>query len=187
MQDDSKTYEQIMSNNEKEKESFKKQIAKCEQELKKIVEDIKVMKSHIPDAMTGSYPLSVEIISDTIKMFEDNQKEKESELKNLNLQYENMQVRSDDLNDVYKMIPTWTGVFNNADKQTKRVLINKIVEKIIITNEKITIKFKVNLDSFTNNDDESRNTIHNSTTSYTAIRGCKSIIFDDINIDMSKV
>lgn len=187
LQDDSKTYEQIMSNNEKEKESFKKQIAKCEQELKKIVEDIKVMKSHIPDAMTGSYPLSVEIISDTIKMFEDNQKEKESELKNLNLQYENMQVSSDDLNDVYKMIPTWTEVFNNADKQTKRVLINKIVEKIIITNEKITIKFKVNLDSFTNNDDESRNTIHNSTTSYTAIRGCKSIIFDDINIDMSKV
>ena len=61
-------------------------------------------------------------------------------------QYESMQVNDKDWDELCKSIPTWVDVFNNADKQTKRVLINKLVDKIIITNEKITVKFKINLE-----------------------------------------
>ena len=78
LQDKNDTIKQIINNNEKEVLNVKKSIARCEQEIKKIIEDISIMKSHIPEAMTGSYALSVEVISDTIKMFENNKKEKEA-------------------------------------------------------------------------------------------------------------
>ena len=184
LQNNDETYKRILEKNEKEKESVKKQISKCKQELDKIIGDITVMKSHIPDAMTGNYPLNVEIIADTIKTFETNKKAKEDELKELSLQYDNMQITNTDLNDIYDMIPTWADVFNNADKQTKRVLVNKLVEKIIVTKEKITIKFKINIGNVasSNTQDQYRMNIHNSTIQCIDIRGYKNIIFDDINI-----
>ena len=174
LQDNNEVYQQIIKNNEKERNIVKKNINKCEQELNKIKEDISIMKSHIPEAMSGNYPLSIEVIADTIKMFENNYEEKENELKELNLQYENMEINNKDIEDVYRIIPTWKDIFNNADKQTKRVLVNKIVDKVIITKERITIKFKINLDGFIsgniveeklNKDDDSepRINIHNMT------------------------
>lgn len=187
LQNNSETYKQIISNNEKEKEKVKKKINQCEQELNKIRVDINVMKSHIPDAMTGNYPLSVELIADTIKTFEVKQSEKENEIKELHIQYDNMQVDNKDLDDVYKLLPAWTDVFNSADKETKRVLVNKIVDKIIVTNEKITIKFKVHLDYIVNSENKPRMNDNNSTIPYRLIRDYRSIIFDDIFINMDSV
>ena len=195
LQDNNKVYQQIIKNNEKERNIVKKNINKCEQELNKIKEDISIMKSHIPEAMSGNYPLSIEVIADTIKMFENNYEEKENELKELNLQYENMEINNKDIEDVYRIIPTWKDIFNNADKQTKRVLVNKIVDKVIITKERITIKFKINLDGFISgniveeklnkdDDNEPRINIHNMTIPCSLIHDYKNIIFNDIDINL---
>ena len=181
LQDNDEIYKQIMENNKKEKDLFKNKIRKLEQELDKINKDIDVMKSHIPDAMSGNYPLSVEIIADTIKTFEKNKKEKENELQELNFQYENMKIDNSDIDKIYEMIPTWSEVFDKADKETKRVLINKIVDKILITKEKITIKFKIRIDCDKN---EQRINSNNDTILLPLIRGYKNIIFDDIVIEM---
>lgn len=166
LQNDSKIYEQILKNNNAEKDQVKKLIIKCENELKKIYDDIDVMKSHIPDAMTGSYPLSLETLSDTIKMFEERQKEKENELKQYKQKYENMQLDCQDIEDVYNLIPTWKDIFENADKKTKRVLVNKIVDKVIITKSNITIKFKINLDDVSGNSSERRIRYNDDTIQY---------------------
>jgi hypothetical protein len=128
--------------------------------------------------MTGNYPLSVEIIADTIKTFEENKKLKEIELREMNLQYNNMQIENKDFDDIYKMIPTWEKVFNDTDKATKRVLINKIVDKIIITKENITIKFKINLEECI----QPRISEHHDTTKHILIRGYKNIILNDFVI-----
>ena len=56
-----------------------------------------------------------------------------------------MEIKLTDWDSVYKMLPTWKEVFESADKETKRVLINKIVDKVIITKEEIRIKFKINI------------------------------------------
>ena len=137
LQDNNSTYQQIINNNKKEKYTIKQQIKKVKQELEKIQNDISVMKEHIPEAMTGNYPLSLEILADTIKTFENNQKEKEKEILELNTRYKNVEISNKDFDEFQKLIPSWEKIFNEVDKQTKRVLINKIVDKIIITNEKI--------------------------------------------------
>lgn len=148
LQNDSKMYEQVIENNRKEREQVHSQILKCEQELKKIKDDIELMKSHLPEAIEGTYPVSLKNMEDAIEIFNKKQSAKESELEDIKAQYDHMQIDSKDLDELYDMIPTWTEIFEKADKETKRVLINKIVDKVIIKKDKITIKFKINLDDF---------------------------------------
>ena len=103
------------------------------------------MKSHIPDAMLGNYPLSVEVIADTIKQFEEKEKIQKQKIQELEQQYEEMEIEEQDWDEVCKIIPSWIEVFNDADKKTKRVLINKLVDKVIVKKDEITVKFKINL------------------------------------------
>ena len=44
--------------------------------------------------------------------------------------------------------PTWQQVFQNADAETQRVLVNKLVDRIDVTDEQIVIRFKLNLNDF---------------------------------------
>lgn len=146
LQDNSNVYEQILANNQREKQILEKRINKTKEERKKTEEGIRIMKSHIPEAMTGTYPLSVEVIADSIKQFEEKKEIQTHEIEMLEKQYENMEIKMTDWDCVYQMLPTWKEVFESADRETKRVLINKIVEKIIVTEEEIRIKFKINVD-----------------------------------------
>ena len=45
-------------------------------------------------------------------------------------------------------LPTWKQVFEEADCHTQRVLVNKLIERIDITQEQIVIRFKINLNDF---------------------------------------
>lgn len=185
LQDDSAVFQQIVDNNKKEKETIKQKIDKIKQEIKKNVNGIEIMKSHLPEAMTGEYPLSVDIIADTIKKFEKEQKEKEKEMKELSAQYENMEVYHEDWQKIYDMIPTWEAVFLNADKETKRVLINRLVDKILITNEQIVVKFKINID-YPRQSEQPRMTANNEVELYTKIHGYRNIIFNDMIITINR-
>ena len=80
-------------------------------------------------------------------------------------------------------ISTVSNVFNNADKQTKRVLINKLVDKIIITNEKITVKFKINLEY--PQQLQPRMSDYDMVQKHTLIRGYRNIILNDLTIDLN--
>ena len=53
-----------------------------------------------------------------------------------------------DWKDVRKNIPTWQDIFMNADTATKRVLVNKLIERIDVKKEIIIIRFKINLNNF---------------------------------------
>lgn len=176
LQDNSNVYEQILDNNQKEKQAIGKRINKEKEELKKTVDGINIMKSHLPEAMIGTYPLSVEIIADTIRQFEEKKEKQEHEIKLLEEQYENMEIKLTDWDSVYKMLPTWKEVFESADKETKRVLINKIVDKVIITKEEIRIKFKINIS-------EPRIREYKDTIPCNLIQHYKNIIFNDLIIN----
>ena len=59
-----------------------------------------------------------------------------------------MAVSLSEREDIRNKIPSWQEVFLNADSQTKRVLINKLVERIDFKKDEIKIRFKINLEDF---------------------------------------
>ena len=106
------------------------------------------MESKIPDAITGEYPLSLEELMSVINEQKEaahhqrdiiTEKESESQEDSISL---------DDWKELRSEIPTWQDVFLNADVTTKRVLVNKLIERINVKKDEVVIRFKINLDDF---------------------------------------
>ena len=68
-------------------------------------------------------------------------KEKEINLRNAT-------VTLNEWEDLRQKIPTWQEIFLNADSQTKRVLVNRLIERIDVKKDEVVIRFKINLNDF---------------------------------------
>lgn len=139
---------EIEANQAKEKKAIESEIKKLNKELDKITHGIEVMQSHIPEAMTGDYHFSVEELANAIHT----QQEKEQAQKQLIREKEQMlketSVSNNEWEELKIKLPTWKQVFEEADCHTQRVLVNKLIERIDITQEQIVIRFKINLNDF---------------------------------------
>ncbi len=148
LQGNENIFDEIEKNQNKEKRVIEDELKKQMQILKKIQGDIDVMESHIADAMTGTFALSLDELAKAIRK----QKEKESIqldlIKEVELKMKNMKVSTNEWLGIREKLPTWKEVFLNADVATKRVLINKVIERVDISKEQIVVKFKINLDEF---------------------------------------
>lgn len=148
LQENEDVFQQIEDNKNREVVLKKGELKKEKQELEKIQNKISVMEGHIPDAMTGEYPLNLKELMDIIRKHKDQMQQqqkvvsqKESELKSIN-------VSSRDWEQLRKEIPSWQEVFLNSDTATKRVLVNKLIKRIEVKKDEIKVEFKINLNDF---------------------------------------
>ena len=106
------------------------------------------MESNIPEAMTGEYPLSLEELVSLIKKQKELFQKQQETVGEKELAIKNVAVTLNDWEDIRKKIPTWQEVFLNADPQTKRVLVNRLIERIDVKKDEIVVRFKINLNDF---------------------------------------
>lgn len=128
---------------EKEKQSMIIQIKSEQQTLNKINKDIEIMESHIPEAMSGTYPIDFDYLMSLIKKKQSQKKEQEELINQRQQEIDNMKLSNDEWNSLKKDMRNWGDVFLNADNASKRVMINKIIQRIDVTNENIKIVFKI--------------------------------------------
>ena len=146
--EDEKTFSAIEKNQSKEKLFKEKELKKEKQELEKIVKKIEVMENNIPDAMMGEYPLSLEDLVRLIDKQKESLRQQQEIVKEKELALKATKVTMDEWEDLCQKIPTWQDVFLNADAATKRVLVNRLIERIDIKKDEVVIRFKINLDDF---------------------------------------
>lgn len=148
LQESGDVMEEIEANQAKEGKNIEAEIKKLKKELERVTQGIETMQSHIPEAMTGTYPLSVEEIAEAIHKYRD----KEDLQKRLIAEKEEAIKKDSQGRDGWKELkerfPTWRQVFEGADSHTQRVLVNKLIERIDITEEQIVIRFRIDLDGF---------------------------------------
>lgn len=141
-------FEEISENHNKEKQRKERDLAMEQKKLEKIRHGIHVMEEHIPDAMTGEYPLTLEDLVRYINTQKDKEQEQITVVQQKETDLQNTAVTSKDWDDIKGNIPTWRDLFLHADTPTKRVLVNKLIERIEITKEQIVVRFKISLDDF---------------------------------------
>jgi len=148
LQDNANAFKEIKEINAEKRKAKEEEIRKDRHELDKIQAGIDIMEEKLPLAMTGDYVLTLEELASAIRKqkeklynYEKMIEEKEEQLKQIGIGY-------DEWKELEKNIPTWNEIFYSADVPTKRVLVNKLVEKISITNDEILITFKISLDDF---------------------------------------
>lgn len=139
---------EIEANQTKEKRTIENEVRKLYNELKKITHGIEVMQSHIPEAMTGDYPLSVEEIANALHSQQEKQQAQKQLIREKEQMLKETAVSNSEWEELKTKLPTWKQVFEEADCHTQRVLVNKLIERIDITQEQIVIRFKINLNDF---------------------------------------
>lgn len=148
LQENEDIFEQIEANQNGEKKILKISVTKEKKELAKIQQKIDVMESNVPNAMLGEYPLSLEDLVAIINKHKLQLKEQQEVVKQKEANLQNVAVNVRDWEELKEQFPTWHDVFLNADTPTKKVLINKLVERIDIKKTKIIVRFKINLNDF---------------------------------------
>lgn len=148
LQENEDVFTQIEENQNQQKAVKQSELDKEQSELENIQSKIAVMESNIPNAMTGDYPLSLEELAGIIRKHKELEKKHRRIVEEKKAELDAMKVSMDDWENIRTRIPTWQDVFWNADTTTKRVLVNKLIERIDITKDNINIRFKINLNDF---------------------------------------
>ena len=148
LQENEDVFAQIEANQNQQKVIKQAELDKEQRELENIRSKIAVMESNIPNAMTGEYPLSLEELAGIIRKHRELEKKQKKLVEAKKAELDAMKVSMDDWENIRTKIPTWQDVFWNADTTTKRVLVNKLIERIDITKDNINIRFKINLNDF---------------------------------------
>lgn len=148
LQENENVFQEIEVNKQAEKRRMNSELDKDRQELAKIQKKIDVMEENIPQAMTGEYPLSLEDLVRLIDKQKDMYRKQQEIIKQKEKKMENMDVSITEWDYLKKQIPTWQQVFLEADAHTKRVLVDKLIERIDVKEEQITIRFRIRLENF---------------------------------------
>lgn len=141
-------FHEITENHNKEKQRKEQDLALEQKKLEKIRHDISVLEEHIPDAMTGEYDISLKELMDNIRKQKSKEQEQNAVVQQKKIDLQNSTVTSKDWEEVKCNIPSWREIFLHADTPTKRVLVDKLIERIDITRERMVIRFKISLDEF---------------------------------------
>lgn len=148
LQENENVFQEIEVNKQAEKRRMNSELDKDRQELAKIQKKIDVMEENIPQAMTGEYPLSLEDLVRLIDKQKDMYRKQQEIIKQKEKKMETMDVSITEWAYLKKQIPTWQQVFLEADAHTKRVLVDKLIERIDVKEEQITIRFRIRLEDF---------------------------------------
>lgn len=150
LQENEDVFKQILDNQSEEKKRQERILQKEIEELDKIRYNIEVMEDKIPQAITGNYPLSLEDLTHLIKKQKAKKQEQDMRVKGLEQKIQSVSVSLAEWESLRSKIPTWREVFLKADTADKRVLVDKLIQRIDITDDRVIIRFKINLDEFLN-------------------------------------
>ena len=148
LQENEDVFTQIEENQSRQKAVKQSELDKEQSELENIQQKISVMENNIPNAMTGDYPLSLEELAGIIRKHKELEQKHKRIVEERKAELDAMKVSMDHWENIRSKIPTWQDVFWNADTTTKRVLVNKLIERIDITKDSVNIRFKINLNDF---------------------------------------
>ena len=148
LQENEDVFTQIEENQSRQKAVKQSELDKEQSELENIQQKISVMENNIPNAMTGDYPLSLEELAGIIRKHKELEQKHKRIVEERKAELDAMKVSMDDWENIRSKIPTWQDVFWNADTTTKRVLVNKLIERIDITKNSVNIHYKINLNDF---------------------------------------
>ena len=148
LQEDENIFEQILENQSFEKKQQEQILVREKRNLQEIEKNIDILNDAIPKAITGTYPLPLEDLAKNIERQKAKAAKQKAVVDELEINIKNLSVSQEDWENLYHNLPTWQDIFMNADVATKRVLVNKLIERIDITDDTVVIHFKVDLDHF---------------------------------------
>ena len=148
LEDNGTVVEKIKETGKKQKRQKKEKIQKLEQSLKEIQKDIDTLKGNLPKVLRGEMKLPPELFYEQIEEKEHKMQQAQEELKDLKAVKEKESQEDLELEYFLAQVPKWRDAFDHAEVSAKRMVIDKLISRIDIKENEISIEFRVNLDEF---------------------------------------
>ena len=145
LQEQEDVLEQIRENQNKERKKKKEELEKEKKVLEELKRKTAIMEEKISDAITGEYPLSLDDLINLIKNEKEKSEKQYTVIEQKAKELEEMTVSIRDWENLRQNIPTWQEIFLHAETPVKRVVVDKLIERIDVKKKEIHIRFKINL------------------------------------------
>lgn len=121
----------------------KKELKTLGHALKSVEADIRTMEEKIPESIRGEYVFPPEQLSRLIQEKEQKKQEIAQSKADLEKQMQEANTQKEELEQIAEKMPEWDQLFEEADVQTKRMILSTLMEKMIVRDDEIVIKFKI--------------------------------------------
>lgn len=135
----------IFETERKEKEEGLK---KEEKKLAEIRKKIAIMENSIPDAMEGKAPFTAEELAGTIRNYKQQAADQAELIRRQETELKNVLGSDGSREYIDHKNSSWQELFYSMDISTKRALIVRLIEKIEVKKDEITIRFQLNGNDF---------------------------------------
>lgn len=131
---------------QQQSKNIHREMKELDKELKGLDRDICTLEDKLPEAIRGEFAFSADKLSSMIAEKETRKKELENVRNRLQAQLEEISIKQEDMRQFMELIPNWRELFEESDVPTKRMLLSALIDRIIVTDDEINIKFKISLD-----------------------------------------
>ena len=143
LQEQEDAFVQIRDSQNQERKRKREELNREKKAMKELEQKIAIMEEKIPNAITGEYPLSLGELMNLIKKEKEKGEQQRREIQKKEKELEDMIVSMQGLEELRQKIPTWQEIFLYAKTPVKRVLVNKLIERIDVKDTEIHIRFKI--------------------------------------------
>ena len=143
LQEQEDTFVQIRDSQNQERKRKREELNREKTAMEELERKIAIMEEKIPNAITGEYPLSLDELVNLIKKEKKKKEQQDREIQQKEKEVEDMMVFMQDWEELRQKIPTWQEIFLHAKTPVKRVLVNKLIERIDVKDAEIHIRFKI--------------------------------------------
>lgn len=164
--------EEIKKINQKISDNERNILKEIERKIKDCAKKSELFKEEILKIIQGQSTFSREMITELI---EENNSEKQKLINNkieIEQEIKKKEIELEQLLKVKSLIPDWKKEFKKSSQEKKKIMLSSIIDLIIVNNDDIEIKLKMNLDDFIANSKKIFENIHNSrTTIFNTVMG----------------
>lgn len=143
LQEQEDAFVQIRDSQNQERKRKREELNREKKAMKELEQKIAIMEEKISNAITGEYPLSLGELMNLIKKEKEKGEQQRREIHKKEKELEDMIVSMQGLEELRQKIPTWQEIFLYAKTPVKRVLVNKLIERIDVKDTEIHIRFKI--------------------------------------------
>lgn len=144
-------YREKMLSLEKALVQERRQIRK---ERSRLNQDIRLLREHIPEAIAGTYPLPLSELAHALQQKTERDSMLEAALQKTEKSLEELQKDisffsdprtsgpGSSVREAVPSLPAWPQLLEQSSPETKRVLTNRLIERVEVTKEQIIIRFR---------------------------------------------
>lgn len=141
--------EELRKKQKQHRAGIEKQLQAVGREIRTIELDMETLENKIPEAIRGDCCFSAERLSQLLKEKEESVRQKREEEKYIKERLQNTTAWDNKMEECFAVQPDWRQEFRSADRETKRMLLSSMIDRIEVRDCTIKIKFRLRKEEFT--------------------------------------